>query len=338
MRGSIPWVVLAAALALLLPAASSASAPTIPLFNFSENGHLLGEGVDVDFDAFNLDSALSPERFTISIPRGFGVEFGQAPGATLGAASVVARVSAGGQSSEFDGQTVVMDPSAFGASSVAQACAPGSHTAVWQLVVRSQSGQSLSIPVAVDTGDGGYRMTMCFDDEQTQSLEVSEVYFQLKSMFRNPSAPGQYLFDGVVTPFGTDGEPNAPSAYELRAYSVLPQTLTATATYNRITKIFSVSGVSKLNGKPRADVSLQIYAGPTSDSMKAIGSTTTRDNGTYTFSRKMTTAPKLMYGEIDHYYHAICPSPTQPGGCVSDTTEGRATFITRVRVVAPKKK
>lgn len=339
MRASIPWVALAAALALFFPVTSSASAPTIPLFNFTENGHQLDEDVDVDFDAFNLDSALSPERFTISIPKGFSVAFGQASGASLGVASVVTRVSAGGQQTEFDGQTVVMDPGAFGASSVAQACAPGTHTAAWAIVVRSQSGQSLSIPVAVDsTSAGGYQLTMCFDDERTQALEVSEVYFELKSMFRNPSTPGQYLYDGVVTPFGPDGKPSAPSAYELRAYSVLPQTLTATATYNRVTKIFSVSGVSKLNGKPRAAVTVRIYAGASSESTKLIGSTTTRDNGTYTFSKKMATASKVMYGTVDHYYHAICPDPTQPGGCVSDTTEGRATFITPVRVVAPKHK
>lgn len=162
----------------------------------------------------------------------------------------------------------------------------------------------------------------------------------MHGMFRNPTAPGQYLFDGVVLPFGTDGKPNPPSAYELRAYSVLPQTLTATATYNKVTKILSVSGVSRLNGKPRAGVSVRILMGPTSDgkNMTQIGAATTSDSGAYTFSKKPKTAPKIAVGSIDHYYHAICPNPTQPGGCVSDTTDGRDTFVTPVRVVSPKKR
>lgn len=340
VRALIPCVALAAALALASPASSSAASPTIPLFEFHENAHLLGDSADISFDAFNLDSALSPERFAFSFPQAFGVAFGQAPGMNLGTAAVVTRISAGGPTTEFDGQVVVMDPVAFATSPVAQACASGSHTAVWQLAVRSQGGQSLSIPVAIDSNATGYEFAMCFDDERAQGMQVSEVYIELNDFVRNPITPGQYLFDGVVTPFGTDGKPNAPSTYEIRAYSVLPQTLTATATYNRVTKIFTVSGVSKLNGKPRDDVSVNIYAGASQDTstMKSLGTATTRANGSYTLSKKVATAPKFMVGTIDHYYHSICPNPTQPGGCVSDTTDGRDTFVTPVHVVAPKKK
>lgn len=340
VRALIPFVALAAALALLVPGSSSAASPTVPLFNFGENGHALGEPVDVDFDAFNLDATLSPERFTISIPQSFGAALGRAVGAQLGVASVITTPAGGGAQTEFDGQTLVMDAGVFAADPAAEACSPGSHTAVWQLAVSSHGGQSLSIPIAVDSSPGGYELTMCFDNEQTQSLKVSEVYFQLKGMFRNPTAPGQYLVDGVVTPFGTDGKPSAPSAYEVRAYAVLPQTLTATATYNRVTKIFSVSGVSKLNGKPRSDVAVHIYTGPNADGthMTLIGSANTAASGAYTFSKKLSTAPKFMVGEVDHYYRSICPNATQPGGCVSDTTDGRETFITPVHVVTPPHK
>lgn len=37
-----------------------------------------------------------------------------------------------------------------------------------------------------------------------------------------------------------------------------------------------------------------------------------------------------MLGVVDHYYRVICTGTSQPGGCVSWTTDGRDTYVTLV--------
>jgi len=302
------------------------------MMDFGEDAHLLGDQTDVYFDAFNLDAVLSPERLTISTANGFSVILPQTPGTKIGNASIWTVPTAGGQQTEYDGSVVVVDATTFTASASAQACAPGTHTGMWQMQLSSSSAGPLTVAVAVDWTGSAYKMTMCFDDQHAQSVKVSEIYFAMDNMFKNPTVAGRYLFDGVVTPFGSDGNASPTTAYELQAYALLPQILTATATYNRTTKIFTVSGVSIADGKPRVGVNVHVYAGRSESTTKLIGAVLTGPGGKYRFTKKLPIAPVVTYGHIDHYYHQFCSGTSQPGGCVTDTTDGRSTFLTRVKI------
>ena len=320
------------AVALTVPGASVAATPSVPFFNVGSNEHLLGETGDLYFDAYNLDFAPSAERMTISIPHAFQADLTDTPGSDLGRAYLGTVTSARGTQTSYNGQLVVLDASAYSNDPSGQACDPNVHTAAWEIEVKSDAGVSLDVPVAVDWMGSNYQLTMCFESVHAQGLEISEVDFHIANVFRNPLMAGNYLFDGVVTPFAADGTPNAVTAYEFQGYEDLPQVLTANPTYDPATKIFVVSGVSRLNGKPRAGVNVHIWAGQTriNATMKEIGVTVTGPSGAYTFKKKLVPAPKYMVGVIDHYYHVICSGTSQPGGCVSWTTDGRDTYVTRV--------
>lgn len=318
------------ALALTVPGASVAATPRVPIFDVGSNEHLLGESGYLYFDAYNLDYAPSAERMTISIPHEFGAVLTDTPGTNLGQAYMGTVTTAQGTQTSYNGQLVVRDASAYSNDPSGEACDPNVHTAVWEIDVKSDAGVTLAVPVAVDWMGSAYQLTMCFDSVHAQGLEVSEVDFHMTDVFRNPYAAGNYLFDAVVTPFAADETPSPATAYEVQGYEDLPQVLTAHATYDPAKKTFAVSGVSRINGKPRVGVNVNIWVGQTPTNMKDIGVAVTGSSGSYTFKKKLTAAPKWMLGVVDHYYHVICAGTTQPGGCVSWTTDGRATYVTMV--------
>ncbi len=320
------------AVALTVPGASVAATPSVPFFNVGGNEHLLGGSGDLYFDAYNLDFAPSAERMTISIPHAFQAVLTDTPGTDLGRAYMGTVTTAQGTQTSYNGQLVVLDASAYSNDPSGQACDPNVHTAVWEIEVKSDAGVSLDVPVAVDWMGSNYQLTMCFDSVHAQGIEVSEVDFHMANVFQNPLTAGNYLFDAVVTPFAADGTPNTATAYEFQGYEDLPQVLTAHPTYDPATKTFVVSGVSRINGKPRVGVNVHIWVGRTSitATMKDIGVAVTGSNGSYSFKKKLTAAPKWMLGEVDHYYRIICTGKSQPGGCVSWTTDGRDTYVTLV--------
>lgn len=317
---------------LALPGSSVAATPRVPLFDVGNNEHLLSENGDLYFDAYNLDSAASAERMTISIPHAYNAILTDTPGTVLGTAYIGTVTTARGTQTAYPGQLVVVDASTYSNDPTEQACDPNVHTAVWDIRARSATGVSLDVPVAVDWTGSSYMLTTCFDSLHAQGLELSEVYFHMDGIFRNPVAAGKYLFDAVVTPFAADGTPSTATAYELQGYEDLPQILTAKPTYNPRTKIFTVTGVSSLNGTPRSGVEIGIWVGQTQDglNMKQIGSALTSLSGSYSFRKKLDVAPKYMIGELNHYYHVICSGSSQPGGCVSWTVDGRDTYVTAV--------
>ena len=328
------------AVALALPGASVAATPRVPLFNVGNNEHLLAENGNLYFDAYDLDSAASAERMTISIPHAYNAILTDTPGTVLGTAYIGTVTTPGGTQTAHLGQLVVVDASTYSNDPTEQACDPNVHTAVWDIRVRSDAGVSLDVPVAVDWTGTSYMVTTCFDSLHAQGLELSEVYFHMDGIFRNPVNSGKYLFDAVVTPFAADGTPSTATAYELQGYEDLPQILTAKPAYDPRTKVFTVTGVSSLNGVPRSGVEIDIWVGQTSDglTMKQVGSAITGLNGSYSFKKKLTLAPKYMIGELGHYFHVICSGSTEPGGCVSWTVDGRDTYITAVATTRHKKR
>ena len=323
--------VLVALAFVLAPPSFSAGTGRVPQFTVSENEHLLYESGYVGFDAFDLDAAPAAERMTISIPHTYGLVLTDTPGTDLGAAYAGTVTSAGGAQTSYDGKTVVLDQNDV----AAQTCTAGVHTAVWALQVHSKSGGSLDIPVAVDWTGTNYELTMCFDAVRALGLEVSEAYLQVNGVFRNPAVHGDYLFDAVVTPFAADGTPNMSIAYELQGYEDLPQLLTATAVYHQATKTLVVTGASHENGRARTAVRVHVLVGRTQDyaAMTEIGFALTGADGRYAFGKKLSVAPKFVAGHVDHYYKVICTGvAAAPAGCVSETWDGRSTYVVPVVV------
>lgn len=320
--------------ALTFPAGSQSARQRFPVLYVIANNSFLSGSVNLGIDAEFLDFGGETERMTILAPAGYGVDLAHPVNKNIGQAYVSTVPIGGGKETGFTGQLVVMGASAYAGSASAQACAPGSHVAEWEMRVRSPAGVSLAIPIAVDRTGKGSEFTMCFDDEHALGLEVRIAQFLPMDVFATPAHAGRYLFDSIVTPFSQDGSSPDPSgAYELRAYEDLPANLTANPTYHPATKTLAVSGTLKLAGRPRAGVTVQIMAGSTTDpnAMTQVGLTQTGKDGAYSFRKKLASAPKYMFSQTMSNGYPVCTgSSSAPSGCASYSVDGTGSYVTKV--------
>ncbi len=322
--------------------AKTASADSYyPLLTVSADAHSLNAADDLTFNLEYLSSAGQAGKVTIQTPRGFNASLVQAVGTNLGAAGLGVlpagtNISAAPSApiTVFKGSLVVADPNAFAADPVAQACAPGHHTAIWSLSLENVRDGSLALPVAVDASRGGYKLTICLEAVQAASKEGEYLYFTPNEIFRNPAQHGLYLFDGVVTPFSDTDAATTPSSYEIRAYETLPQVLTATPNYDPATKTLTVTGKAVADNRLVKGASVELYAANSADAInwKDLGSAVTGADGSYSFSTKLNSLHyTYLYANIEGGNQPACPgTSSQPAGCASTSADGGSSVLEKI--------
>jgi hypothetical protein len=220
---------------------------------------------------------------------------------------------------------IVMTDTAPAADPALQACAPGAHTEEWQLSLLGAVRATL--PIAVDRAPAGasLRLTLCLGPLRAAGVVPTALTFGLLDV-HNPANPGVYRWSALVTPFDAAGAVDQARASELRAEVPLPEALTATAAFDRKTRILTVRGMLTGAGKPRAGIAVH-FVRPLSGEADtiAIGSIRTTAAGAYTFRKKIPAtraAPKLVVAYVDTAVTACAASSTAPDGCTSESVPG----------------
>jgi hypothetical protein len=333
VRPALWALFLLSVVAVCLPGSAAArkargGANLFPVFVIGGDFHDLGQANGVYFDLYNLTSAPKPAMITIQTPAGYGVSLVHRPQFVLGDAEVDTNRGA------YKGEFEVAPRQAFDADPATKGCAEGTHAATWWMVLNSTHGE-LSIPVAVDRRGPGYLLTVCLGSLQKLKLTANEIYFATRQVFRNPSKPGNYRFSALVYPIGADGKPNPKTRYEMRGTQPIPEDAKPKAVYNPATKTLTVVGTLMAAGKPRVGINVHIYGGQSTSysAQKEIGYATTGRGGIYTFTRKLSLAPRWIYAYIFHYRYPICSGPSSaPAGCASQSTDGVATDEVPVKI------
>jgi hypothetical protein len=329
-RRSATAVLLVVLAVLALPAASTRAAysdfPGLYFWAWADVSPDLDqvEGIDLTFG--HLDRAGDTERVVITLPRGFGANLSHAVGSNLGSAALTA---SGGK--KFSGQLVEMDPTAYEASASAQACDSEPHVAIWEMNLTSSGGASLVIPIAIDQMTSSYQLTMCFDDEHAENLEVSGFDFYPENLFTTPSRNGHYVFDAIVTAFGAGGAASPTTAYELRSHAYFPYIVTASASYNPATRLLTVSGKVSVLGKPKAGMTVDVSAGASTQSDPTVGSATTAAGGKYVFKKRLAKPPRYAYTDTRALQYPCLGSSPAPAGCRSAVMDNSGSDAARVR-------
>jgi hypothetical protein len=337
---------------------TAAAANYYPLLEVTGDNHQVGQVNNLIFNLEYMSSAGETERLSIQTPAGFNESLAQAAGTKLGSAGIGLlptgtniSTSPSAKTTTYSGFLTVMDPAAYAEDPTAQACDPGTHSAIWGLSLVNVAKGDLTIPIAVDASGGGYKLTMCFDALQSVGEEVEFLYLEPGQVFRNPGKRGIYLFDGVVTPFAaatpvstttppaepdTSAPPTQAPPYELRAYEALPQQLTATARYDTATKALVISGNLEADGRARENVEVQVFGASTPDAVKwaNLGLTTTGNGGSYSLNKRLNSLRyPYVYSYAPDSNSAICSSRSaEPAGCASTSTDGRASSAVKVAV------
>jgi hypothetical protein len=314
----------AVAVLTVAPAFGDDSFPELDLSSYDQ---YLGEQTVIAFDLLLLQGSASANSIAITEPAGYGTTLAQPIGKQIGDAEIDAAPLAGGKVERYPGTLVTTEPTA---DALATACAPGSHAATWHLALNSLA--SVVVPIVVDRLPGGnYRMTACLDTLRVAGLKPVEVYFTVRTVFRNPTRKGVYRWSAIVTPTSAAGTPDPGTAFEMRADEPLPETLDSTASYDKKSRTLTIKGTLRGAGAPRVGIRVHLLAGatPNADKMKEIGIAQTSKSGAYVFTKRLAP-PRYVYAYVYAYRAAGCDQgSTAPAGCVSESTDGAGSGALR---------
>jgi hypothetical protein len=343
------WGLFAAAAAALALAAPS-MAQSEPEFTVVPYDVALGQVADTELDLTLPASTNAPAKVIIYAATGYTANLTQAPGTKVG--ELAATVASGGASLNVQGDVVADNPANYAGNPAAQACAAGTHAAVWVISV-TLGANALHIPMFVDptagpeAALGSYKLQVCFASPYVPEsaggaplgARVTEADLDFPvtpGVFRNPSTRGIFTWRAVVTPY-TQGTatPDATATYELRSLASLPTRIALKAKWDAKRKRAVVNGTFNPPaglGFP-ASVIVEIFR-TTNSGTKHIGRAKTK-KGKFTFRAKQAKG-KATYSALVAGYVGTCTvagSPA-PRGCTRETV---APIFSNFRTVNRKK-
>jgi len=275
-------------------------------------------------------------RVELFVPQGYVVDLTQRIGSKIGA-GIAAILDASGAPSGpafADGVLVVADPATFATDPAAQACAPGTHAAAWEVSL-SVLGQTLSLPIFLDpvTGptpeSGAYVLRLCPlwppAPERPGGLTAVVVGLLVDGLIRGPSAGGIYTWSAFLTPSGAGTfAPDPSRTFEVRTIVPIPQKLTLRARYDAKTESAFLSGRFTVRGKPQARAAIRFTASTRAEPPQGnqdfsfFGPVKTNARGEFSVRRKVDRTTQFTASVSLNARSCSAPS-SAPAGCRSET-------------------
>ncbi len=335
MRRILLSIVLAS-LALVAPASAAADTPNFVAATFVTTPGALS---DVDLDLSISSDNAAPAKIVIYVPSGYGLSTTAPVGSTVG--TIDATASLGGAPLTIPTGNIVADnPANYTSNPQSQACAPGTHAAVWVA-----HAASFAIPIYVDatsgaeTALGAFKLQTCLTAPQATNPPAQLTEAQLsftRTVLTNPSTAAVYLWRVLVTPYvaGTS-TPNPAGTYELRSDVFIPATLTLKKSgYSKKKKQATLTGKFLLIGRPLRGVTVGLFSVSANGGVKLVGHATTNKKGVYIIKIHMTKTTMLnAFVSQTQRTCGTTPATVAPGGCLSETT---TPFLSNLLKVTPK--
>jgi hypothetical protein len=242
MKRTLRLTVLACTSAIALAFAGSAWAAYTPKLVADPKSEALSGGGAFTLTFSQPADDQATAKATIYTPNGFSTDVSQAVGATLGTvkANVIAK-GLGGIPLNLTGKIQAGNPANY----TANPCAPGTHQAVWVMVLTA-SNQTLRVPMYIDSITGGpeaafasMKLQVCLPSPDVPveqggatfgaKLVTAQLNF-IAGIFTNPSTRGAYIFRSIATPYDVNsGTARPDQTVETRAFVQLPVGLTLNA-------------------------------------------------------------------------------------------------------------
>jgi hypothetical protein len=352
MKRTLRLTVLALASLFTLAFATSAWASYTPRLVADPKAEALNKGgpFTLTFSQPQADQATA--KATIYTPNGYSTDISQPAGTKLGTvkALVIAK-GLGGIPLNLTGTIQSDDPAKY----VANPCSPGTHQAVW-LMILTASNQTLQVPLYVDQITSGpeaafasMKIQVCLPspdvppDQGGATFGAKLVTAQLNfisGIWTNPGTRGAYAFSSIATPYDVNsGTVRPDQTVEARGIVQLPVTLSMNARAGKRGTVI-IAGAIASAGRAAA-AAIRLYAGPTSKGTKVVSSKASKA-GKYAFTvrvRKTTFFKTSATAPLRNITPAGCAAPSPaPGGCVSATLEPFQVFSAHlVKVIVRKR-
>jgi hypothetical protein len=299
-------------------AAAAAARPELDLFSAKPS---LGVKAPTYVTLSVPAGAAEAGKVTLYVPAGYGLNPADPPGTPEGDAFIDTASDIG------FGDLTAADP-AYIDPTQAQACAPGSHVAVWTTELDFFE-TSVTVPIYLDrtSGDeaalGAYKLQICLPLAHISSPGGgwplgSRVRTLGLSFTRltNPTSAGAYIWRAFVSNPDATGNADASTTYELRSDMPLPAKLTLAGRIDRKHHRALLSGRLTTPAMPAGGIQVSLYR-RIGIFWKPLGSTRTSANGSYKFVHRQSRT--TTYGTEVWAIGTCNGTSTAPKGCVTET-------------------
>lgn len=291
----------------------------------------------------------TPAQVVVDMPAGYTVSPPPA-GTQVGFAVLVSAAGAGeAESATFVSAPITADdPAHYATDPAAQACAPGTPTAVWKVATTVVGlGYTLPIFVGHPADDAqGVELRFCppplagpdGKPLATPPMPLATVGLLLTPL-GEPTSPGTYTSRAFVTASGANGAPDPQTTTEVRFLRPVPHVLSAKGRYDPKTKDAVVTGLVTELAKPQPQAVVEYFTVQSSSSAVIVSGGSQNKvrasaGGTFTIRKRISKTTVFVLDVASTT--GACQGPsTAPRGCVSETVGG--TGEKEVRVVVPRR-
>jgi len=287
---------LACAGAVALALGGSALAAYTPRLVISHTPLTLSGGGQTDLTIAFGQNDDATARAVFYVPQGYVAAPG-ATGAQVGTvdATVLAKLISPDQPIPLKGTIRSDDPAKY----VANPCSPGTHQAVWLLVLEA-AGQTLNVPMYVDPVTapaeaplGQLRLVVCLPSPDippsaggaTFGSKLISATLHFANVFTLPAQTGSYPWLVIATPYlaGT-ATPNPAGTMQAQGVVQLPAGISLKRTGRRVV---TLSGLLRVNRAGVSGARVTLYAGTARTRLRAVATRTTRGGGAFSFRRRV---------------------------------------------------
>jgi hypothetical protein len=284
----------------------------------------------------------APAKAVFYVLTGYALDLTRPPGTRIGETFDAYLTGDGFASGE--GTVTTGDPATLPGDPAAQACAPGTHAAVWDASYKAGARKGavrfyVDPTAGAEVSLGAYRLAACFVSPDATPEGPYFIEFELgiqTSVLRPPTARGTYVWRMLLTPYveGTT-TPNPPATFEARSHVLVPHVLSGHARYLAKKRQLLVSGRLLALGHARRG-RIWIAAGPRDDKLRLLGRPRLRSDGSYALTAKVAEGrrPRVLHVWAFRVEEpGICAgSSTAPAGCVDESISPPASHPMRVRI------
>ena len=303
-------------------------------------------GLGVAFGIAKFGKGPSMAKATIYVPSGYRLDLSRPPGSQIGETFVAILYSGGFTSGS--GTVSTVDPAALPGDPAAQACAPGTHAAVWIATYKAAARKG-AVRFYVDPTSGAeaslgaYRLVACFLSPDDNPEGPYFIQFELGlagsggSVLTPPARSGTYVWRVLVTPY-VDGTttPDPAATYEAPTHVFVPHVLSERARYRSRSRQLVVTGRLVAAGHPRRRVLLDVVAGPRGGVLRLLGHTRTGNDGRYSLVTRVSEGrrPRVVdVWVVRREQTGLCQgSSPAPAGCVDNSVSPPPSALARVRI------
>jgi len=149
-------------------------------------------------------------------------------------------------------------------------------------------------------------------------LALQQPSLFVQDLVTGPTGPGEFVWNARVVPAAaTSLAPSDGEAFDVRARTISPQSLTVSGRYDVKRRVAVVTGRLTAGGRPRAGAQVSIAAEAGGD-VSFGDSVTTTAQGTFSFQRPISARTRFTVSVAPQSVPCR-DSSDAPGGCVSET-------------------